>query len=135
MRLWSQADLNYMRSVQNANMPDTCVVQRVTRTKNGEGGYTDAWTTVSSNPGRLWISSGTSGTSEEARMWGDKESNFTEAFVIMPWDVDVTAKDRIVWTNTETGVTRTFRIVGTNKYDTIVTATRCRVEGTRENAE
>lgn len=129
MPLWNQADIDWMRQVQNDNMPDTITIQRLTLTKNGEGGYVNTWTDVETDiPGRVWISSGTSGTSEEARKWGDRETNITEAFVVTGWDVDVDLKDRIIWTNVETGITRTFKIVGTNRYDSVVTATRCRVE-------
>lgn len=131
-QLWNDADLAYMRAVQSSNLPDTCTVQRPTLVKNGEGGYNTVWVdTYTDIPCRMWISSGTSGTSEESRHWGDREVNFTEAFIIVSWDVDVDEKDQIVWTHYETGSSRAFKVVGTNKHDSITTATRCRVEGLR----
>lgn len=131
--LWDQRDLDYMREVQEDNMPDTCVVERPTNVSNGKGGYTQTWTTVYSGKCRYWISSGTSGTSTEARHWGEHEIAYTEGFIITPWDTDVRNHDRVTWTQTETGVVRTFQVVGSNKDDSVVTATRTRVVSLRED--
>lgn len=131
-KLWDQRDVNYMRRVQEANMPDTCVVERPTNISNGRGGYTEQFTTTYSGKCRFWISSGTSGTSDESRFWGEREQSFTEAFIMMPWDADVANEDRITWTHTETGAQRVVRVVGLNKHDSISTCTRARVIGIRE---
>lgn len=131
-QLWNQRDIDFMRAVQEDNMPDTCVVERPTNVSNGRGGYTETWTTTYSGKCRYWISSGTSGTSTEARFWGDHEQSMTESFVIMPWDADVSNEDRITWTHTETGAERVLRVVGLNKHDSVSTCTRARVIGLRE---
>lgn len=130
-QLWNQKDINYMRQVQNANLPDQCVVERPTSVSDGEGGYTREWTTTYSGKCRMWISSGTSGTSTEARFWGDHEISMTECFIIAPWDADITVQDRITWTNIETGVVRKLEVVGTNKEDSVTSCTRARCHGIR----
>lgn len=131
--LWNQADIDFMRAVQNDNMPDTCVVERPTNVSNGEGGYTQTWTTTYSGKCRFWISSGTSGTSTEARFWGDHELAMTEAFIIAPWNADIKNHDRITWRYAVTGDTRVLQVVGTNKEDSVTTVTRARVNAIRED--
>lgn len=42
-----------MKAVQNLNLPETAYVQRLTRTSDGEGGYTEAWNTVTTTTGRI----------------------------------------------------------------------------------
>ena len=42
-----------MQAVQNSNLPETAYVQRLTRTADGEGGYTEAWNTVTTTTARI----------------------------------------------------------------------------------
>lgn len=132
--LWNARDLAFMRAVQNDNFPDVCTIDEPVMVKDGMGGYSNTWNTLYlDEPCRMWISSGTSGTSEESRHWGEREVNFTEAFIVLRWDININDKCRITWTHSETGTVREFKIVGLNKHDSITTATRCRVEGFRAN--
>jgi hypothetical protein len=131
MALWNQNDLDFMRDIQNQQMIDTCTIERPTSASNGYGGYTQTWATVYTGKARFWISSGTSGTSTESRFWGDHELAMTEAFIIVPWDTDGRNQDRVTWNQTGTGITRTLYVVGSNRDDSIITATRLRVNGVR----
>lgn len=132
-RFIQQRDLDYIRKVQEDNLLDTCVVQRPTKVSNGKGGWTNTWTDIDTYNCRFWISSGPSGTSQESHFWGEKEVSNTVGFVTLPWDADVQAKDRIVWTNAETGEERTVYVTGLQKSDTWITATRVRVESLRQS--
>lgn len=138
MQLWNQADLDYMRGIQNDNLRDTCTVRRPTTTPNGRGGFTTTWTTVLENvPCRVWISSGPNGTSEESRFYADQEMNITDSFLIMAWDSDVRVEDEVVYNipaeqqHAGGPTTRTYKVVGTNAPDTIITALRARIEAIR----
>ncbi len=130
-RMISQRDLDYMRLVQNDNMPDTCIVERPTQTNTGLGGWTTTWTLVDTYKCRFWISSGPSGTSQESHFWGTQEQSNTVGFMAMPWDADVQVKDRITWTHTDSGEVRELYITGIQREDTFVTASRVRVESLR----
>lgn len=130
--LLSQRDLDWMRSVQNDHMPDTCTIERPTRVSDGRGGYTTSYVAVYTNiPCRFWISSGTSGTSTETRHWGEHEMAVTESFIITRWDRDVRNEDRVTWTERDAVGTRVLQVVGTNKDDSYITAARIRVIGVR----
>lgn len=131
-RMISQADLDYMRQFQLDNMLDTALLERPTETNTGFGGWETTWTTVDTYACRFWISSGSSGTNQESKFWGDQELNNTVGFVVLPWNADVSIKDRITWTKAETGESRVLYITGMQTADTFVTAIRCRVESLRE---
>jgi hypothetical protein len=122
----------YMRAFQSDNFIDTALVERPTETNTGFGGWETTWTTIATYPCRFWISSGSSGTNQESKFFGDQELNNTVGFIIMPWNADVSVKDRITWTKTENGASRVLYVTGLQREDTWVTATRCRVEGLRE---
>lgn len=42
-----------MQAVQNSNLPETAYVQQLTKTPDGEGGYTEAWTTTATTNARI----------------------------------------------------------------------------------
>lgn len=134
-QLISARDLAFMRRVQEDNLFDDVLVERGTRSATGFGGWTTTWAKVATYKGRFWISSGPSGTSQETHYWGDKETDNTVGFVTLKWDADVRLKDRVTWTDTETGVVRQFFITGIQTRDTFVTATRVRVESLRPDDE
>lgn len=130
-RVIRQKDLDFMRRVQEDNLLDECTVQRPAQVNTGFGGWTTTWTDIDTYACRFWISSGPSGTSQETHYWGDKETDNTVGFMTLPWNADVQLKDRIVWTDSETNITRTLYITGIQAKDTFVTATRVRVESLR----
>ena len=131
-RLLSDADLAYMRQFQNDNFHDTALVERPSEVNNGFGGWETTWTTIGTYSCRFWISSGSSGTNQESKFFGEQELNNTVGFIIMPYDADVSVKDRITWTKAENGASRVLYVTGLQREDTWVTATRCRVESLRE---
>jgi len=83
-------------------------------------------TVVGNNvPLRHWISSGSNGTSEEAKFWGEQELAQTDAFVVMYWNQDVQINDVILYKGRE------WRVVGMQFDDAFITAKRLRVESMR----
>ena len=42
-----------MKAVQNLNLPETAYVQALVRTSDGEGGFTEAWTTSVTTTARI----------------------------------------------------------------------------------
>lgn len=139
MPLWDQALIDEIRAVQLDNLPDTCTIKRPINTPNGRGGFTQTFTTVATSvPCRVYISSGASGTSEEAWFTANQEINITQSFLILAWNQDVRTQDFVDYTipvplrQSGMPTTRTYKVLGINKPDTIVTATRCRVEAERD---
>jgi len=141
MTLWDQY-IDYIRQVQNQNMPDRCTIRKPIEAPNGRGGISrtfETWETLI--PCRFWISSGASGTSTESAFRAERETAVTDAFIIVAWDAKVDDTCFVDWYSSEdqnvpgeapSGTpTRTFRVTGMNKSDTIHTATRLRVVGER----
>lgn len=42
-----------MKAVQDSNLPETAYIQALTKTSDGEGGYTEAWTTITTTTARI----------------------------------------------------------------------------------
>jgi len=91
-----------LRNRQLAWMPNICRVQRKTQIDNGAGGFTDTWSTVVSCACRIGIS----GKSPEERAIADRIGVELPYTVTLPYDTDVTEKDRLV-----VG-TRVFQVLG-----------------------
>ena len=49
----SSDQLTAMKAVQNSNLPETAYIQALTKTSDGEGGYTEAWNTVTTTTARI----------------------------------------------------------------------------------
>lgn len=100
-------------------------IKRPTYTADGLGGSTVTFSTQSNVPMRLWISSGTNGTAEETRFWGEQELSQTDAFVVLAYNADLQIKDWISFDG------RDWRVVGLQATDTFLTAKRARVKAMR----
>lgn len=100
-------------------------IKRPTYTADGLGGSTVTFSTQSNVPMRLWISSGTNGTAEETRFWGEQELSQTDAFVVLAYNADLQIKDWIRFDG------RDWRVVGLQATDTFLTAKRARVKAMR----
>lgn len=130
MRLMTQRMLDYMRAMQFDNLVDTCTIHHYSgRTSDGYGGVTTTYTDEVDVPCRLWISSGPNGTSSEAHFYGDAEVNVTDAFLVLAWDQDISAGDRITYDN------RLWEVAGFQSNDTWVTAKRVRLSSLRPSQD
>ena len=89
-----------MRSVQSETLPGTAVISRNTPTSDGMGGWTDAWAAIGTVDGRVSPSGGGSERLIAEQITDDDAWNIT-----LPYNTDVTAKDRI------TIDSRTFEVV------------------------
>lgn len=86
----STAQIAGMRATANAAMPDTAAISRVTRTSDGAGGYTEAWTTIATVACRI---ASTGGAEADVAA---KLTATTTATVTLPALTDVAPADRLV---------------------------------------
>ena len=84
-------EMEAMRAVQSAAMPDSCTVKRLTVTSDGAGGQTDSWDTSATVNCRL----GRLGSSGEERIIADRLAAVTPVLVTLPSGTDVGPHDRI----------------------------------------
>lgn len=125
----TQAELDDIRAQQIQSIVEIGGfgdIRRPTYASNGKGGATRTMNVVGDNvPMRLWISSGSNGTSEETKFWGEQELAQTDAFVVMAWNQDIAIEDIIIYDSRE------WRVVGFQSTDTFITAKRVRCESMR----
>lgn len=125
----SQAELNDLRAQQIDLISEIGSVGNIKRqswSSNGSGGSTRTLTTIGLNvPMRLWISSGSNGTSEEGKFWAEQELSQTEAFLVVAWNQDVRVQDIVEFDSRE------WRVVGLQFDDAFITAKRARLESMR----
>lgn len=98
----STADLDAMRSTLNQSLPDTAQVQRVTRTSDGMGGFTETWATVATVACRV----SPSGNTPTEQVAAERVQDHVLWTLTLPAETDVTAADLIVVGS------RTFEVVG-----------------------
>ncbi len=118
-------DLRVQQAEAIAEIGGVGDIKRPTYTANGFGGSTVTFATQSNIPMRLWISSGTNGTAEETRFWGDQELSQTDAFLVVAYNVDLKIQDWIRFDS------RDWRVVGIQATDTFITAKRARLKAMR----
>lgn len=125
----TQAELDDIRAQQIDLISEIGGVGDIKRqvfTSDGAGGATRVLNTVASNvPMRHWISSGSNGTSEETKFWGEQERAQTDAFVVLAWNQDIEVEDVIIFASRE------WRVVGVQATDALITAKRVRCEAMR----
>lgn len=124
----SQAELDEIREQQAiiiAEIGGVGDIKRPTYTPDNYGGSTTSFSTQSNVPMRLWISSGTNGTAEETRFWGEQELSQTDAFLVVAYSADLQIKDWIRFDG------RDWRVVGIQATDTFITAKRARLKAMR----
>lgn len=124
----SQYELDQVRSEQAqaiAEIGGFGDIKRPSYAADGYGGSTTTFTTQSDVAMRLWISSGTNGTAEETRFWGDQELSQTDAFIVVPYGTDITINDQIHYDDRE------WMVVGLQTKDTFATAIKARVKAMR----
>lgn len=124
----SQAELDDLRAQQAdiiSEIGGIGSIKRPTYTADGYGGYTATYATQSNIPMRLWISSGTNGTAEETRFWGEQELSQTDGFLVVAYNTDLEIKDLIFFDN------RNWQVVGIQATDTLITAKKARLKAMR----
>ncbi|MBX6770879.1 MAG: head-tail adaptor protein [Chloroflexi bacterium] len=98
----STADLASMQATLTASLPDTAQVQRVARTSDGMGGFTESWSTVTTVACRV----SPSGNTTAEQVVAERVQDRVLWTLTLPAQMDVTAADRIVVGS------RTFEVVG-----------------------
>lgn len=87
----SAAELSAMRATQGSALPGTAVISRNSPTSDGMGGWTDAWAAVGTVDGRLAPAS----ESGAERLVAERITEEDAWVITVPYDTDVTAKDRV----------------------------------------
>lgn len=97
----SAAELASLRRESEKFLPDSCVIQRVTYTRETDGGQTEAWTDLATVACRV----APSGYQASEPVVADRPVQQATYIVTLPAETDVTARDRISWSG------RTFQVV------------------------
>lgn len=88
----STADLLALRAAQEAALPETVTISRLTLADNGAGGYTESWNTAATVAGRIGPYNRQAGESVVAERLAGREG-YT---VTLPALTDVREADRLV---------------------------------------
>ena len=124
MSLIDTKDLTWMQSVQAQAMPNAAIViQRMTETSDGRGGFTEAWAAVGTVTGRVYPVNSRAYAEFEG---GSQLVSETRWYLTAPVGTDITAKDRIL-----TGG-RTFEVSEVNNDEDYQTALRAQLTALNE---
>ena len=94
----TSAELASMRAEAEAYLPDTCTIQRATVTQDAMGGIVNTFATLTANvPCRLDEPTASQAVSNSEAMIGDAIGAVAQWPMHLPYDQDVTVKDRIVF--------------------------------------
>jgi head-tail adaptor len=111
-----------MRATQELAMPGTVVIERVTNTSNGRGGYTQTWAAVGTVNGRIYPRR----TQGIEIVTGGQIVSDTDWWGTLPTGTDVLAQDRLLYQ------TRTWEVVRVNNDEMYQTAVRCELTAFNE---
>lgn len=100
----SARDLALMRTAVEDLLPSTAVRQRNTRSADGAGGFTDSWLAGPSYACRI-----VQAQQPQEIERGGGIAGVRQFEVLLPWDADVLAADRLVADG------RTFEVIGTDQ--------------------
>lgn len=84
-------ELTAMRAVQGQTMTETVYVQRLTRTADSTGGWSESWTTAATVSGRIAPRMANSGENKI----GGKVETFGDYLITLPHDTNVQTDDRL----------------------------------------
>jgi len=87
----SEREIVSIRETQKLHMPDTVYIQRLTRTGDGAGGWTEVWQTVATTKGRLAPSQRQAGEVVQ----GGAITAYGEYIVTLPADTELRQDDRL----------------------------------------
>jgi len=85
----STSDLDKIKAEQEKLMPETVYVQRLTRTSDGAGGWSESWQTIATTKGRIAAKSG------DENELGGKTTAITTYLITLPSDTELTNTDRL----------------------------------------
>jgi SPP1 family predicted phage head-tail adaptor len=97
-------ELSEMRAEQEKQMPEVVYIQRLTRTPDGAGGWTETWQTLETTNGRIAPSQ--RGAGEEVR--GGAVKVYGEFIVTLPHDTELRQDDRLQINGTQYEVKAIF---------------------------
>lgn len=123
MSLLTAADLSFMQETQAEALPGTVVIERYTRAVDGQGGVYETWAAVGTVVGRVYPRS-RMGMGEQVA--GAQVMSITDWWGTLPSGTDVTAKDRLYYSN------RTWEVVLVNNDEMWSTAVRCECRAMNE---
>lgn len=109
-------EMTALRAVAESAMPDTCKVERQTKTSDGMGGYTESWSTTATVKCRI---AENKHQNREHEIGGKVQSSGSH-IVRVPYATSVNESDRLVVTTG--GRTRTMNInrVYESSYGTVL---------------
>ena len=116
--LLGAADLTWMQATQNSALPGTIVIQRMSGSADGMGGYNETWAAVGTVIGRIYPINSRAQSEDET---GGQVVSLTRWFATVPVGTDVTAKDRLLSSS------RTWEVTEVNNDESYQTAVRCQV--------
>lgn len=92
MSVFSAADLARMRAVSNTILDQTCLIERGTVTNDGQGGWSEAWGTITASCAcRLGVQGGPGDIRE-----GASRREFSDVLVLrVAFDQDLAQADRV----------------------------------------
>lgn len=100
----TNAELAQIRADIATLFPEMCTILSLTKTSDGEGGWTDSWGTATANvPCRIDF-----GSPSKEQMANNELKPFMQGIVSMAYDVVVTEQNRILLNGT------TYNVTGVN---------------------
>ncbi len=93
----TSTDLAKIRAEQNKLLPDTVYIQRLARTSDGAGGWTEAWQTIATTKGRIAPSQKQAGET----LQGGAMTAYGEYIVTLPHDTELQQDDRLQISGTQ----------------------------------
>lgn len=118
----SAAELAAMQAQQNLAMPGTVIIQRMTATTDGMGGYTETWAAVGTVTGRISAQSGVE------IVTGGQPVSITRWIGTFPAGTSITAKDRVSYDS------RTWEVMEVNNSQMWQTAVRVQLKALGEES-
>lgn len=110
------AELSAVRDAVANVLPDSCIIQRLAETSDGQGGFTQAWAAVGTVDCRLVAKSG------NTRALGGQQNTVGAYTLTVPHDTDIQASDRVVIDSTN------YRVLFVDDVKVWKAAVRCDVD-------
>lgn len=115
----SSADLSSMREAIEELLPDTCSIMSITRTSDGQGGWSEAWGTA---VGGTAVACRLDYVSGRTEFTGGAIQPYTGFVMTLPYNATVTTANRLIHNG------KTYSITGLDTYKSWALDTRCKVE-------
>lgn len=115
----TDAEVTAMRTHLTATLPDTCEIDYVTRTADGVGGYTEAWTARGT---AIACRLSPANQGREAQITGAQVREAQVWVLSVAYDQTVTVQDRVVVGG------KTYRVTQVNEGESEIGLVRCYME-------